>query len=254
MDTEYQDQKISTGSFSKFSSIITVNIIPQTVLAIQQLPNIADEIKTEAIQVYYQISQFRPECKLKSVKGKKQLKIIFYCIFNAHINLDCYIDPIGLSYLLKLKKTVINKALSSYTPRGVTIIPPEKCISYYLHRLNELLKEKKLKEYPIEECVDGTIIIIQLCKNSQLGDDWITDVASKTVAIICLYFYLNDIVNEGISKYTELYGRACFVSFAGIRKYYDIVRNLCNSYYETEHSFANYKEVDARTLYVDHFL
>lgn len=253
MDSDIQEQRLSIGGYNQCVSMILLNVIPQIVILLQNRQDIADEIKTEAIQVYYQISQLRPDCKLKSVKGKRQLKIIFYCLFNAYINVDCYIDPIELAEKLNMKKTDINKSLSSYTPRGSTIIPPEKCIKYYLYRLNELLKQNNLKEYSIDECVEGTITIIKLCRNSKLGHEWITDIASKTAAIICLYFYLNDIVCEGICKHTDLYGKACFVSFAGIRKNYEIVSKLCHSYYGKDTKSED-KIIDYRTLYTDYFL
>ena len=310
---------LSVSGYSAYGTAST-QAPPQIVITIQQMAGLENEVKMEAINLYYQMrerlslggSSGAGGAKVKSVKGKRQLKIIFYCIFIAYAKLGNYVDAQHVCKLIGMDPSEVRGALTDYTPPGVTSIDPEKCVKYYIQRLNALLREKAQNfrigpgapaplgtpttpssiqtpntlrtqsqqdqyrvpqsprsgevypiyqmnqqsvpqsprsvgesergapqrgsvgsgwapQYDVEEVVRGVGVVLGVCRKSEAGSLWISNTGSKTVAVAALYFYLNDIRSTGICKHSEVFGLACYMSFAGIRKYHKAITEHYNA-------------------------
>lgn len=223
------------GGFSTFGTFSSVSQ-PEIVKSIHLL-NVELEVIIRAVDVFYQIGveddaekssgMVRYTPRTKSVKGSRKFRCIFYCVFMAYNELDSPVDPVYAAELVGLPQNEIERAFNEYSPSGPMIIEPERLIRFYVNRINTLLAFEGT-EYNVDVLVEKVTAVILTCRSTKVGQEWIRNTAGKIIAIVALYFYLNDIEGFDISQNISAFERACYLSWACIRRYHEQIIKYYN--------------------------
>lgn len=233
LESENDNGQIVMTGYSQYGTP-TSTTQPEIVLTIRQF-QIEIEVVNKAVEIYYEINNRAIESKgpsekvykIKSVKGSRKLRLIFYCIFMAYSRLDYPVDPCYAADIVKLPHNEIETAFNEYTTPGVTLIEPEKMVRFYMNRINQLIANTGI-QYDVNTAVEGVCNIIKVCRSNALGQEWIINNAAKIVAIGAVYFYLNDIKRLDVSQCTSIFEQACYLSWACIRRYHEQISKYYN--------------------------
>lgn len=230
-DIENSSNTIVMNGYNPCATIVN-NSQPEIVTTIQQL-SIEIEIISKAIGIFYNINSMKISDEIykrtKSVKGSRKIRLIFYCVFMAYNELGCPVDPAFVADIVKLPRKEMEQALGEYAPAGTTIIEPEKMIVFYIRRINKIVESMNIK---YDECVVDREVrrIIKVCRMTNIGQEWVQNTAAKHVAIAALYFYMTDIKGfDLISKNINIFEKACYLSWACIRRYHEQIARYYNS-------------------------
>lgn len=225
------------GGYSVYGSL-SATAQPEVVNALQQL-QIETEVVAKAIEIFYRIgttpaekgssTAVRYTPRTKSVKGSRKFRCMFYCVFMAYKELGYPVDPAYAAEIVKLPRNEIEQAFTEYCPPGPMLIEPERLLRFYIKRINHLLSPYGI-EYNTDVLEREAIKVIDVCRSSEAGREWIQNTAAKIVSIVALYFYMNDIKGFEIAQNIPIFEQACYLSWACIRRYHEqIVR-----YYNTD--------------------
>lgn len=217
------------GGYNPFSSVTTVTQ-PEIVNTIQQLP-LENEVILSAIEVFYEIGirgkqEYAP--RTKSVKGSRKIKCIFYCIFMAYNKLGFPVDPSYAADIIGLPRNEIEQAFNEYSPSGAMLIKPEQLLRFYIMRINTIVACHCI-QYDVDTLEYQAKRIIQVCRSTVAGKEWIENTAAKIVAIVSLYFYMNDIRGFEIGQNIQIFEQACYLSWACIRRYHEQITKYYNA-------------------------
>lgn len=201
--------------------------LSEIILAINRL-DLDPSIKNLACQTFTGLSAKRIDCKTKSVKGVHKLSLVFYCVYMGYINSKNIVDPYYVGQSFELTKAQVDAALNSYSNYGCTIFKPEDALMFYIKNLNERLNNNGLT-LDIDAFHADTLDIIQKCRMTRKGNDWIDQNSSRIICLTVIYFYLSDIKNLQMNKYVDDFEKACFTTKACIIRYYPILANYYNS-------------------------
>lgn len=225
------DEKILMSGYSPFSTI-TNPTQPEIVTSIQQL-QLETEVISKAIEIFYRINMrikgdiIETPRRNKSVKGSRKIRLIFYCVFMAYKELDFPVDPYYVADIVQLPRNEVDQAFSEYAPPGATIIEPEKMLRFYIQRINVLLQPKGIS-YNIDVVERDVRRVIEICRSSLAGREWVLNTPAKIVAISALYFYMNDLKGLEIVREINIFEQACYLSWACIRRYHEQIAKYYN--------------------------
>lgn len=229
------NERISMSGYSPYSTI-TNPTQPEIVISMQQL-QLETEVISKAIEIFYQINTTRINDprgttmeisrRNKSVKGSRKIRLIFYCVFMAYKELNFPVDPSFVADIVQLPRNEVDQALSEYAPPGATIIEPEKMIRFYIQRINILLQNQGIV-YNIDVIDRDVRKVIEICRTSLAGKEWVQNTPAKIVAISALYFYMNDLKGLEIARDTNIFEQACYLSWACIRRYHEQITKYYN--------------------------
>ena len=225
MVIDQQNDELCMSGYSTYGNVQTTPQ-PEIINDIQKI-SIPTEVISEAINIFYEISKTSKN-KVKSIKGTRKTKLIFYCVFMAFDKLDSLADPCYIADIIGLKRNSIEQSFNEFSPTGITIIKPEKMIKFYIHSLNKLLLERGVS-YDENTVIDGVIKVIEMCRGTNAGKEWTQNTSANVVVISSLYFYMNDIMRFDISNVTNLFEQACYISWACIRRYHGQVSKYYNA-------------------------
>jgi len=232
---EESESMLTMGGFNPYVTP-TLNSQPEIVNNIQTLP-LETEIIGKAVEIYYQTMAERvsrrkkDEHIVKSFKGIKKARMIFYCVFRAYLEMGYPVDPCYAAEIVRLPMNEIDQALNEFIPPGILLIEPEKMVRFYIDRINKLSVPLNI-EYNSEAVIAGTQKVLQECRSTNTGREWIQNTTAKSVAIAALYFYLNDI--QGYSLDQGIIERACYLSWACIRRHHEQIAKYYNYSQEDE--------------------
>lgn len=228
-------------------STLTTTTQPEIVSTIQQL-QIETEVITKAIEIFYRINSMKINDNLgnsvevsrrnKSVKGSRKIRLIFYCVFMAYSELGVPVDPAYAADIVRLPRKEIEQSLSEYAPPGTTLIEPEKMIIFYIKGINLLVAPTGIN-YNVEIIEREVRRVIEVCRSTPAGKEWIQNTAAKLVAIAALYFYMNDIKGFETARDVNIFEQACYLSWACIRRYHEQITKYYN--YDTNDQSACFK-------------
>lgn len=216
----------NTIEMPKYSSTNTIvsTSQPEIVNALHQI-QVETEVVTKAIEIFYRIHGVRTG-RTKAVKGSRKIRLIFYCVFMAYNELNSPVDPSYAADLISLPRNEIEQAFNEYSPTGPMIIEPEKMIPFYINRINLLNVDGT--SFDIGVVNHEVCRVIKTCRGTKAGQEWIQNTAAKIVAIVALYFYLSDIRGLEIGQNIRLFERACYLSWACIRRYHEQIVKYYN--------------------------
>lgn len=233
---ERSSNTIVMSGYNAYSTL-TSTTQPEIVTTIQQL-QIEVEVIAKAIEIFYRIHSMKindnrgnsveVSRRNKSVKGSRKVRLIFYCVFMAYNELGCPVDPAYAADIVKLPRKEIEQALSEYAPPGNTLIQPEKMVMFYIKGINFLVSPLGISYNA--EAVDREVRrVIEVCRTTPAGREWIQNTAAKIVAIAALYFYMNDIKGFETAHNVSIFEQACYLSWACIRRYHEQIAKYYNS-------------------------
>ena len=229
-EEEGDGEQIITDGFSAHGSPVQV-VQPEIINALQLLP-VAPEVISRASAIFYQLNR---QSKLKSIKGSRKVRTMFACISLAFNELGVPVDPNYAADLVHLDRTNIEQALNECFPASKIIYDPILMIRFYIYSLNESLSLVGIR-YDENAVITEVTKVIQICKSTKSGEEWVQNNAGKIVAITALYFYLNDLKRYDISKYLALFEQACYLSWACIRRYHAEISRYYNMEEGISHS------------------
>ena len=235
-----QNERFVMSGYSAYGSIAATNQ-PEIINTLQQLP-IETEVVTKAIEVFYEIGALRagesplPSGKqstrytprTKSVKGSRKFRCMFYCIFMAYSKLHYPVDPAYAADIVGLPRNEIEQAFTEYSPSGAMLMAPEDLLRFYIKRINLLLAPTGV-QYNESLLEREARKVIQVCKSTHIGREWVQNTAAKVVAIVSLYFYMNDIKGLEIAQNIQVIEQACYLSWACIRRYHEQIVKYYNA-------------------------
>jgi len=193
---------------------------PEIIRSLQAL-QIEPDVISRGCAVFYRLNN---DSKIKSIKGRRKQRMMFFCLLIAYNELDYPVDPCYAADLVTLPRTEIEKTMNECSPSEMIVFDPIKMIKFYMHRFNILLSTTGV-QYDSVTVIKEVTEVIEVCKKTQSGREWIQNTAAKIVAVTALYFYLNDIKNFDISKHSKFFEEACYLSSACIRRYHpEIIR------------------------------
>lgn len=219
---ERDDDQISLTGYNIHGSTVQI-VQPEIINALQTLP-IAPEVISRACAIFYRTNI---DSKLKSIKGSRKTRRMFYCILIAYNELDYPVDPSYAADIVGLERTDIEQAMNECSPSEVILIEPTKMLKFYIHRFNALLSQIGIR-YDPNIVIQDVTNVINICRGTPSGYEWVQNTAAKIVAITSLYFYLTDIKCFDISKNMQLFEQACYLSWACIRRYYEQIIKYYN--------------------------
>ena len=226
---ENEDNLISFSGYSAYGSTTAV-VQPEIVTALQQM-NLEIEVINRAIEVYYEVIKMhyhrKNDTRGRTIKGGRRLRLLFYCVFTAYIRLNNPVDPCFAAELIGLPFNSIEQAITENSPPGVIVIDPTKMIKFYVGRINKLM-ESTGTQYNEASVVEGVTQVIDICRSTEVGEEWTQNTAVKLVAISAVYFYLNDIKGINMSKNIILIEKTCYLSWACIKRYYEQIGKYYN--------------------------
>jgi transcription initiation factor TFIIIB Brf1 subunit/transcription initiation factor TFIIB len=218
------ENDLDGGSYNRYGNIV-ITKRPDIIENILNLP-IEQEVKSRAQEIYYRLHDVN-----KNVKSRQKLQLIFYCIWMAYLELDCPQDTYPLADMIALPRKNIDKALSKFLEVGIVIIEPERMIKYYIRRINSFLIDAKFNEDLVTENV---IEILKRVRRTEAGNEWVDNTPVKIVAVVSIYFYLNDIKRSKLIENTSLIEKTCYLSWACIRRYHEVLERYYNSEPDTQ--------------------
>lgn len=221
------------GGYSLYGSL-SATAQPEIVNALQQL-QIETEVMTKAIEVFYRIgstptekpSVVRYVPRTKSVKGSRKFRCMFYCVFMAYKELGYPVDPAYAAEIVRLPRNEIEQAFNEYCPPGPMLVAPEKLLRFYIKRINHFISPYGI-EYNTELLEHEAVKVINVCRSTEVGREWIQNTAAKIVSIVALYFYMNDIKGYEIAQNIPIFEQACYLSWACIRRYHEQIVKYYN--------------------------
>lgn len=216
-----EDQITLTGYNIHGSSIQVIQ--PEIINALQALP-IEPEVISRACGVFYRSNN---DSKIKSIKGSRKIRRMFYCVLMAYNELDYPVDPSYAADIVGLPRTDIEQAMNECSPSEVILIEPVKMLKFYIHRFNVLLSQVGIR-YDPDIVIKEVTSVIRICESTQSGKEWIQNTAAKIVTITAIYFYLNDIKGFDVSKHMQIFEQACYLSWACIRRYHEQIIKYYN--------------------------
>lgn len=228
-EASFKSEKLVMSGYSPYGTI-TSTTQPEIVNTIQQLP-LENEVILKAIEVFYEIGirgnqEYAP--RTKSVKGSRKTKCIFYCIFMAYKNLGCPVDPSYAADAIGLPRNEIEQAFNEYSPSGAMLIKPEELLRFYILRINTIVSYHGIK-FDVDTLESQAKRIITICRSTVAGKEWVDNTAAKIVAIVSLYFYMNDIRGSEIGRNIQIFEHACYLSWACIRRYHEQITKYYNA-------------------------
>lgn len=228
-EVPFKSEKLVMSGYSPYGTI-TSSTQPEIVNTIQQLP-LENEVILKAIEVFYEIGirgnqEYAP--RTKSVKGSRKTKCIFYCIFMAYKNLGFPVDPSYAADAIGLPRNEIEQAFNEYSPSGAMLIAPEDLLRFYILRINTIVAHQGI-QFDINTLEIQAKRIIDICRSTTAGKEWVENTAAKIVAIVSLYFYMNDIRGSEIGQNIQIFEHACYLSWACIRRYHEQITKYYNS-------------------------
>ena len=112
-----------------------------------RLLNIEHEVIDKAIEIYYQTINTQRSTRrantgtrtsVKSYKGSRKLRLMFYCVFTAYIESGYPVDPCYVAVLINMPSNEIDSAINDYSPSGVMLIRPDDLVKFYIRaRISE---------------------------------------------------------------------------------------------------------------------
>jgi len=227
--TNESKPKMVMNGYSPFGTV-SAQTQPEIVNSIRQL-NLEHEVISKAIEVFYEIgirgtSNYMP--RTKSVKGSRKFKCMFYCVFMAYNKLGFPVDPSYAADLIGLPRNEIDQSFNEYSPSGAMMINPESLLPFYIQRINTLVASCGV-QYNFEVLERESRKIIEICRSTSSGKEWVQNTAARVVAIVALYFYLNDIRNLEIGQSIQIFEQACYLSWACIRRYHEQITKHYNA-------------------------
>lgn len=243
---------ISLGGYSQYGTLVT-NVQPEIVQEIQSLPFEVEVIKN-AVDTYYDIVREKymvtkaktSDKKCKTIKGNKKKRLIFFCIFWAYIKLERPVDPCYIALIMGMNPKKTEEAITENLGPGVILIDPVKMVPFYINRINSLVGEEGLN-FDVENLTEGVTSVINTCRSTKQGEEWMMGQSAKIIAITAIYFYITDIKGINITKSIPLFEKISHLSWACVRRYYDqIVKyyNKENKSHDEEEitSYINFEE------------
>lgn len=232
---ERSSNTIVMGGYNAYTTY-TSTTQPEIVTTIQQLP-IEVEVIAKAIEIFYRINSMKindnrgtsveVSRRNKSVKGSRKVRLIFYCAFMAYNELGYPVDPAYAADIVKLPRKEVEQALNEYAPPGTTLIDPEKMIMFYIKGINCLIAQTGIS-YNVEIVDKDVRRIIEVCRSTQAGKEWIQNTAAKLVAVAAIYFYMNDIKGFETARDVSIFEQAFYLSWACIRRYHEQITKYYN--------------------------
>lgn len=200
---------------------------------------IPQEIINKAVDNYYELNQlyhatknnvYDISPKTKSVKGTRQQKLIFYCIFKAYDDLGQTVDPYYIANLIDMNPLDTTQAFTECCPNGNFWIDPKKFVKFYLIRIQEILDDMgKCIKIDQEKIYKEVEEIINQCHSTQYGDNTLNNTPSGKIAIVAIYFYLTKFSNIPALNDISIFEEAGYLSGACIRSYLEIIEKCYNS-------------------------
>lgn len=179
----------------------------------------------QAIEIYYELSH---KVNTKSIKKSRKMCLIFYCLFMALDRSGMTTDPVHLAELVGLPRNKIERSFSEFSASGIYFISPMSLVTFYVERYNALLQGAgmmlKLNEAYV---IKGVEEVIERCRESRAGREWMDNTSSKVVAIACIHFYLTEFKGLEIEKDT-FFSEACYLSLPCIKRYHEFISKYYN--------------------------
>lgn len=239
MDEEESVSQLVNSGYSANRSMVT-QAIPEVVNHIKNFERvIPSEVINRAIEIYYSLNftyhstknnLYGRGTKTKSVKGNRQKKLIFFCIFKAYDDLDQTVDPYYVANLVEMNQLDTNQAFNECCPNGKFTITPDRFINFYLDRIQEIIDEAgvgiKLDQ---KEIYDNVKNIIETCQNTQFGKNTLNNIPSGKIAIVSIYFYLTRFCSIPQLTDIAIFEEAGYLSGACIRNYLETIEKCYNS-------------------------
>lgn len=196
---------------------------PEVINAFQQL-SIETEVIRRAIEIFYDIGSNsdnqKHTRKTRSIKGSRKTRCMFYCVFQSYNDLGAPVDPSYAADIVGLPRNEIDQAFTEYSPSGVMFIEPERMLRFYIHQINNIIVHTGV-QYNVDVIEKEVKKIIHVCRSTHTGDEWIQNTAAKIVAIVAIYFYMNDIKGLEVGQNIQVFEQACYLSWACIRRYHE---------------------------------
>lgn len=213
---------------------------PEIINTFSSLQGLFDPpVVRKAIEIYYELNH---QINTKSIKGTRKACLVFYCFFVALDRLGETSDPCYVADLVNLPRNKIERAFAEFSPSGLNIYNPLSLVKFYIKRYNEALKSAALGFQIDQRCVEkGVVEIIERCRESRMGREWIENSSAKIVAIASIHFYLEEIKGMDMNTTNDLFVDACYLSLPCIKRYHDSVSKYYNMDKNLEDACLNNK-------------
>lgn len=221
--------KFSNKSHAHYSSCgpTSGHQVPEIINSINKL-EIDTNIKNHAINCYNELASERVDCKTKSVKGVNKASLVFYCVYIGFIKAENIVDPYYVAELIPLSSRKVNKALNRYIKPGCTMVQPEELLTFYINNINKYFGPIGFS-FDFATFHKDVIELINTCRNTVDGKNWIAETSSRIICITAIYFYLNDVKGFPVNKHEKVFTKAVYSSKACIKKYHIQFTNYYNS-------------------------
>ena len=215
------EEKISLTGYNVYGSAVTV-AVPEIVLALQAL-NVEPQVASKACEIFHRSNA---DLRLKSIKGSRKTRRMFFCVLLAYKELNFPVDPSYAADIVGLARTDIERAMNECAHSEVVLMEPISMLAFYIHRLNALSSVVGIC-YDVNTMISEITKVINTCKETVGGKEWVDNTAGKIVAITSIYFYLNDIKCYDVNM--AIFEEACYLSWACIRRYHEQIIKYYNS-------------------------
>ncbi len=185
-ENEYEETEIHVDILTDISNKITDKSITQDMTDLL----VADNIKEKANEIYTKL-------EISTKRGGRRKKVVFFCLFQAHRELDIPCDPRILADIVGIKTNDISRAFSMCSPIETGYFPPRKRCSFmdfipiYYHLtglsslnlldVEELAKDISEKCPPIQDELPQTVAAAILMYYMDINGVSCTFNFSKTV-------------------------------------------------------------------------
>ena len=185
-ENEYEETEIHVDILTDISNKITDKSITQDMTDLF----VADNIKEKANEIYNKL-------EISTKRGGRRKKVVFFCLFQAHRELDIPCDPRILADIVGIKTNDISRAFSMCSPIETGYYPPRKRCSFmdfipiYYHLtglsslnlldVEELAKDISEKCPPIQDELPQTVAAAILMYYMDINGVSCTFNFSKTV-------------------------------------------------------------------------
>ena len=114
-ENEYEEPEIHVDVLTDISNKITDKSITQDMTEL----SVPSDIKEKANEIYTKL-------EISTKRGGRRKKVIFFCLFQAHRELNIPCDPRILANIVGIKTNDISKAFSMCSPIETNYYPPRK--------------------------------------------------------------------------------------------------------------------------------
>ena len=216
------------NDYNRFITPVSVHE-PEGIIQLKKLSIIPEDVRTKAIEIYYELeekmlnikSMLGANKKPKGMKQNKRLRRLFVCIFRAYNELGHPVDQCYLAEKLGLPKSKIDTAFSEN--QSYMIINPILLTRFYAKQLEEAVPSIQID---IDQLLEEIQRIYDMCIKSEKGQSTIENNSAKTIAVGLLYFYLQTKDMDHLFK--PFVEKAWDLSLTCIRRYADIISTLFN--------------------------